>query len=189
MGRIASCGWHWRTLAFCPSHMVEIVTERLVLRSLPLEVCAAIVAGDRGSNAWADGYPTDGDVVVASIATEAGEHYDLSTPWGPFQICLNDAQATAIGGVGAIHAPDSMGSVEIGYGIAESMRGKGLALEAVTAFIATLPTMGVRTVVAVISPDNHPSLRLATAAGLSFVGMIETEDDGIMQRWERRLGE
>jgi hypothetical protein len=169
--------------------MVEIVTERLVLRPLLIEVCQAIIDGDPGTRSWVDGYPTEGDVVVASIALEAGSDYDATTPWGPFQICLNNAQATAIGGVGAIHAPDPDGSVELGYGIAESMRGSGFASEAVAGFIATLPALGVRTVVAVIAPGNEASQRLAAATGFSFVDMIDAGEDGIAQRWELKLDE
>jgi len=167
--------------------MVEILTERLCLRPLTSDVCAAIVDGDPGTRSWADGYPTEGDVVVASIAREAGAHHDPDTPWGPFQICLNDAAATAIGGVGAIHAPDPAGSIEIGYGIAESMRGQGLAREAVAGLIATWPALGVRKVVAVISPDNRASARLASATGFHFVRMVDTDDDGLMQHWELDL--
>ena len=187
MARIASCGWRWHMSECFPSPMVEITTERLLLRPLSIEVCTAILHGDSGSQSWVEGYPTEGDVVVASIVVEAGSDYDPTTAWGPFQICLNDSQTTAIGGVGAIHAPDSTGSVEIGYGIAESMRGRGFAAEAITGFIATLPALGVRTVVAVIAPGNEPSQRLAMAAGFRFVDMIDAGEDGIAQRWELAL--
>ena len=169
--------------------MAELVTDRLLLRPLAIEVCQAIVSGTPGQYSWAPGYPTDGDVVIASIAVEAGAAYDSTTPWGPLQICLNDANRTAIGGVGAIHPPDEAGSVEVGYGIAESVRGRGLALEAVNAFIASLRLLEVRTVVAVISPGNGPSQRLAQSAGFVYQDLFDAGDDGVMQRWTLDLAQ
>jgi RimJ/RimL family protein N-acetyltransferase len=114
---------------------------------------------------------------------DAGDALDPTTPWGPFQICLNDLDLTAIGGVGALYAPDDTGELELGYGIAESARGQGLASEAVVAFMNSLDGLGVSTVVAVIAPDNLPSQRLVERLGFTFDLLITTDQDGEMQRW------
>ena len=163
--------------------MSASTVPRVVLHPLTLELSSSITTGIPSGQVWADGYPTPGDLVIASIALEAGEAYDSRSPWGPFQVCLADAQNTAIGGVGAIHPPDASGEVEIGYGIAESMRGQGLALEAVRMFMDSVRDLGVNTFVAVISAENLPSQRLAERAGLTFERMITTDQDGDMQRW------
>jgi RimJ/RimL family protein N-acetyltransferase len=168
---------------FFPKAMAQSIASRVVLRPLTLELSRSITAGVPSGQEWAEGYPTEGDVVIASIALEAGDAHDATTPWGPFQVCLADEVNTAIGGVGAIHPPDASGEVEIGYGIAESARGQGLALEAVQLFMRSVLAHGVRTFIAVISPENHDSQRLAERAGFTFERMISTEHDGDMQRW------
>ena len=167
--------------------MTDIFTERLILRPLTLETCRSIAAGVPDEQNWAPGYPTEGDHVVASIALEAGDRHDASTPWGPFQICMRDEALTAIGGVGALHPPDSAGELEIGYGIAESVRGQGLATEAVTGFIDSIRGFGVNTVVALISPENSASQACAKRSGLTFEHLVRTDQDGQMQRWVLHL--
>jgi RimJ/RimL family protein N-acetyltransferase len=163
--------------------MTQSIAPRVVLHPLTLELSGSITAGIPSAQAWAAGYPTEGDLVIAAITLEAGDAHDASTPWGPFQVCLADAENTAIGGVGAIHPPDVSGEVEIGYGIAESVRGQGLALEAVRMFMDSVRDLGVSTFVAVISPENVASQRLAERAGFTFDRMIMTDQDGDMQRW------
>ena len=163
--------------------MTPPIPSRVVLHPLTLELSSSITSGMPSGQAWAAGYPTEGDLVVASITLEAGDAHDSTTPWGPFQVCLADHDNTAIGGVGAIHPPDASGEVEIGYGIAESMRGQGLALEAVRIFMDSVRDQGVNTFVAVISPENVPSQRLAERAGFTFERLITTDQDGEMQRW------
>ena len=54
----------------------DLRTERLLLERLTMDEARAVVALDRHGRAWAADYPTEGDLVVAGIACEAGEHYD-----------------------------------------------------------------------------------------------------------------
>jgi RimJ/RimL family protein N-acetyltransferase len=163
----------------------RIVTERLILETLTADEAAAIREGDRRGRAWADDYPTDGDVVVAGIVGEAAAHYDEQAPIGVMQVRLGSS-GEAIGGVGFISAPDADGVVEIGYGLAESVRGQGLATEAVSAMIGWVAGIGVTAVEAFTTPDNLPSQRVLHRCGFDQVGETTT-DEGPMLRWLRLL--
>jgi RimJ/RimL family protein N-acetyltransferase len=163
----------------------RIVTERLVLETLTADEAAAIREGDRRGRAWADDYPTDGDVVVAGVVGEAGEHYDEQAPIGIMQARLA-VTGLAVGGVGFTSAPDVDGIAEIGYGFAESVRGQGLATEAVQAMIGWVAGIGVTAVEAFTTPDNLPSQRVLQRCGFEQVGETVT-DDGVLLRWLRPI--
>jgi len=163
--------------------VTELVTERLVLRRLTLDEARAVVALDRRGRQWAADYPTEGDLVVAGIAVEAGEHYHESGDFGVYQVLLRET-VEVVGGIGFIHPPEA-GAVEVGYGLAESVRGRGLATEALRAVVSRATTLGVTTVVAMTALDNLPSQRVLERSGFLRVGdVVQDEEDGPMIRWE-----
>ena len=163
-----------------------ITTERLLLRRLTLDEARAITALDRDGRQWAADYPTEGDLVVAGIACEAGEHYDETGEFGVYQVRLADT-GVAVGGIGFIHPPEA-GEVEVGYGLAESARGRGLATEALRAMTALAAQHGVAVMVAVTSVDNVASQRVLERAGFTrLLGTIQDDEDGPMLRWELLL--
>lgn len=165
--------------------MTEIRTERLVLRTLTRDEATAVVAGDRTGRVWADDYPSEGDLVVAGIACEAGDHYDETAPYTVLQVRRLDSGA-AIGGIGFISAPEPDGSAEIGYGLAESARGAGYATEALEGVAAWAAEQGLLVLVALTTTDNLDSQRVLERTCFTRGGLVEV-DDGQMIRWERRL--
>jgi RimJ/RimL family protein N-acetyltransferase len=165
--------------------VTEIRTERLLLRTLTRDEAAAVVAGDRTGRAWAEDYPSEGDLVVAGIACEAGEHYDESAPYSVLQVRLLGSGA-AIGGIGFISAPEPDGSAEVGYGLAESARGSGFATEALEGVATWATDQGLRVLVALTTPDNLASQRVLERTGFVRGELVQVED-GQMIRWQRRL--
>jgi RimJ/RimL family protein N-acetyltransferase len=164
----------------------DLRTERLLLERLTIDEARAVVALDRHGRAWAADYPTEGDLVVAGIACEAGEHYDETGEFGVYQVRLADT-GVAVGGIGFIHPPEA-GEVEVGYGLAESARGRGLATEALRAMTALAAQHGVAVMVAVTSVDNVASQRVLERAGFTrLLGTIQDDEDGPMLRWELLL--
>jgi len=163
----------------------RIVTERLVLETLTRDEAAAIRTGDREGRCWAADYPTDGDIVVAAVIGEAGDAYDEEALLGVLQIRLAST-GEAIGGVGFLSAADSDGVAEIGYGIAESVRGQGIATEAVAAMIGWVAGSHVAAIEAFTDPANLASERVLERCGFARVGETTT-DDGPMIRWLRPL--
>jgi RimJ/RimL family protein N-acetyltransferase len=163
-----------------------IVTDRLVLGTLSRDEAAAIRAGDRRGRAWADDYPSEGDVVVAQVVGEAGEHYDESAVYGPLQVRATST-GLAVGGIGFLSAPDPDGFAEIGYGLVPSARGLGYATEAVSAVLLWAATTGLAAIEAMTQPDNLASQRVLARCGFAFVDLVDGgTEDGPLQRWVRR---
>ena len=164
----------------------DLRTERLLLERLTIDEARAVVALDRAGRTWAADYPTEGDLVVAGIACEAGEHYDETGEFGVYQVRLADT-GVAVGGIGFVHPPEA-GEVEVGYGLAVSARGRGLATEALRAMTALAAQHGVAVMVAVTSVDNLASQRVLERAGFTRLpGTIQDDEDGPMLRWELLL--
>jgi RimJ/RimL family protein N-acetyltransferase len=164
-----------------------ITTERLLLRRLTLAEARAVAALDREGRQWAPDYPTEGDLVVAGIAVEAGEHYDESSEFGVFQVLVRDS-GEVVGGIGFIHPPEQ-GAVEVGYGLAESARGQGLATEALRAVVERASQLGATTVVAMTAVDNIASQRVLERLGFTRLdAVVDDEEDGPLYRWELSIG-
>jgi RimJ/RimL family protein N-acetyltransferase len=145
----------------------RIVTPRLVLVPLTQETARAIVAGKPAGLRHGDGWPhvdtLDGVRMVAEHGAEA---------W----LILEDG--TVVGDAGTFGPPDEHGDVEIGYGLAEPSRGRGLASEFVPALAQhVLARDGVRRVVARgVLADNTPSRRALERAGFG----LEREERGLV---------
>ena len=166
----------------------QIATDRLLLRRLTLAEARAVVTLERDGRRWAADYPTEGDLVVAGIAVEAGEHYDETGDFGVYQVLL-DGTGEVVGGIGFIHPPEA-GAAEVGYGLAESARGRGLATEALRAVVARAAELGVRTVVAMTAVDNVASQRVLERLGFRLLAaVVEDDEDGPMYRWELAIGQ
>jgi len=147
--------------------MERIVTRRLVLEPIALRTARAVLADEpdglqRGAG-WPHADTLDALRMVADHGAEA---------W----LILEDG--VAIGEAGTHGPPDEQGDVEIGYGIAEPSRGRGLASEFVTALAdRILSRDGVRRVVArAVLADNLPSRRALERAGFR----LEREEDGLV---------
>jgi ribosomal-protein-alanine N-acetyltransferase len=148
-------------------------TARLDLHSLTAQEWSAVADGR-----WvrrAPDYPTEGDLVVAALMVSGDWPND---DWGPLQIRLREGDL-AIGGVGCKGAPDEARRVEIGYGLAESVRGRGFATEALLGLIDWLRDQGVREVLAECDPGNAASIAVLRRCGFAPPG-----DDGL---WCRSL--
>jgi [ribosomal protein S5]-alanine N-acetyltransferase len=95
--------------------------------------------------------------------------------WGPRLFMAGDPPELV--GWGGFKGPPADGAVELGYEIAESRRGRGLATEAVAAMLAEASGAAeVREVVAHTLPEPSASTRVLEKAGFAFDG--EAEEDG-----------
>lgn len=126
---------------------------------------------------WADGYPTEGDVEVAGwLAAGTIAPVTVDEPFGPWLVVTDTG--LIVGGVGFHGAPDEKGRAEIGYGIAGSFRGRGVATAAVVQ-LRSLPALpGVTALVAHTDPDNPASQRVLERNGFVRDG---ADDEGL--RW------
>jgi RimJ/RimL family protein N-acetyltransferase len=75
------------------------------------------------------------------------------------------ADGVVVGDCGWFGPPDEDGEVEIGYGLARSVRGRGLGTEAVALLLDWLATKGAKRVRAEVRPGNAASFALLARLG------------------------
>ncbi|ONI87736.1 GNAT family N-acetyltransferase [Saccharothrix sp. ALI-22-I] len=138
----------------------ELTTDRLVLRSWTPGDVTAVLDGARLPH-WAGDFPAEGDRVIAGLFAE---HPQWLGGYGHRLIVERDG-GLLVGSIG-LFWPPSDGTLEIGYGIVASRRGRGYASEAtraLTEFALTAP--GVHTVCADVELSNPASVRVLEKAG------------------------
>ncbi len=97
--------------------------------------------------------------------------------------------ATPIGLCGLIKR-DTLPDVDIGYAFLPQFRGAGYATEAVAAVIEhAKESLGLPRLAAIVSPDNHASIRVLEKLGLRFERMVQMSEGGPETRlFGRELG-
>ena len=115
------------------------------------------------------------------------ESSDESVPWIDGFSLVDRGTGATVGSCGFKGPPDGEAVVEIAYGIAPEMRGKGYATEAAAALTQYAFSSGnVRLVRAHTLPEKNASGRVLTKSGFQFVGEQVDPEDGLVWRWERR---
>lgn len=132
-----------------------ISTARLRLVLVSADDAADMRAG-RHQDRWHPHYPRKDDVDASSLVRDGAD------PWGPRHIVLD---RLAVGSIGCFGPPVD-GETEIGYGLVEAARGRGVATEAVQALVAETERAGVR-LRASVAPDNTASLRVLAKCGFT----------------------
>jgi RimJ/RimL family protein N-acetyltransferase len=119
---------------------------------------------------WTTGYPLDGDTracvaYIGQLSVKGGA--GGSSPFGYYQV-LEDG--VVVGGIG-FHGPPMRNAVEVGYGVAEEVRGRGVATQALLLLLDVAAGLeGVQRVVGRTEESNVASQRVMLAAGMHFVG-------------------
>lgn len=145
-----------------------VVTARLRLVLWDAATVAAIRSVDRRAD-WHPDFPRDDDVGAASLWRDGD-------PWGPRSIVYDGLAVGSIGFFGPPEpAADGVPEAEVGYGLVESARGRGLATEALAALLQRADLAGVR-VRAAVAPADAASLRVLAKAG--FTGLRGANEDG-----------
>jgi RimJ/RimL family protein N-acetyltransferase len=127
----------------------------------------AVLDGERSAD-WAHDFPADGEVTAARWVALGGAYAQRAWPFFSF-VLRERSTAHLVGGAG-FHGEPRARSVELGYGLAPSARGKGLATEAVCALVAVAgASADVDTIIATCDPDNVGSQRVLRRSG--FVAM------------------
>jgi RimJ/RimL family protein N-acetyltransferase len=124
------------------------------------EAVARAVLGleDFGDLARAHDWPHDDSADALRPLADHPEHAGEGT----FLIVRD---GLVVGDCGWFGPPDADGEVEIGYGLAPSVRRQGVGLQAVTALLEWVRLQGATRVRAEVLPGNEPSLRLLARLG------------------------
>lgn len=158
-----------------------VTTPRLRLELVTPDEAARMRAGGREPS-WHSDYPRQDDLDAISMLPEAGPADDLS--WSPRHI-VRAYDGLVVGSIGFFgppgSAPDGMPEAEIGYGLVEDARGRGVATEAVTGLLAHTDRLGVR-VRASVEPDNSASVRVLAKCGFTELRGSDDEGNLVMAR-------
>ncbi|CAM5345373.1 N-acetyltransferase OS=Streptomyces alboniger OX=132473 GN=CP975_29980 PE=4 SV=1 [Streptomyces alboniger] len=146
----------------------DLTTERLTLRPWTPGEVADVLAGRRRAP-WADDFPAEGDGVIAGvIAAQTAE--GPADPGAHGHRLIVERESGAVVGSISLLWPPAEGSVEFGYGVVASRRGRGYAPEAARALVAhALALPGVTAVHAEVAHTNPASVRVLEKAGLRRV--------------------
>jgi [ribosomal protein S5]-alanine N-acetyltransferase len=127
----------------------------------------------------------EGALPPPHVARRALDQLEAGVPafWCvPFLIVVRPA-GTVVGGCTFKGRP-SNGDVEIAYGVARSMRGRGIAGAAVAQLLRLAATDGsVRQVVAEVLPSNVGSSKVVSRLGFTARGTFVDTDGEIVVRW------
>jgi len=153
---------------------MEIRACRVLLREVLPDEAGRLVDGGPRDRSWADGYPLAGTIPPARAIIAQDRDRQWRPGFGLYQIVLpangdHDRPDVVIGDIG-FHTAQSVGSIEIGYGIVPSHRGHGYVTEAVNALTAwALAQPGVTEVRAETETDNVASQNVLARAGFTLV--------------------
>jgi len=161
-----------------------LVTPRLILEPMTLELVEAVFRSDRAALERIAGAKIPaawpGRVLVErafSASLEAIRSDPEGRLWGDCLMITRESEERLVIGSIIFHGrPDAAGVAEIGYGVEERWQGKGIASEGtlVTSVVATTP------------PWHTASIRVLEKSGLARIGIEEHETLGEVLRFERR---
>jgi RimJ/RimL family protein N-acetyltransferase len=100
--------------------------------------------------------------------------------WGPHLFFVGDVLV----GAGGWKGPPVRGAAEIGYAVAPSRQGEGIATAAVLHFLAQGRARDLRQVIAHTLPVGSASTAVLRRCGFTMVGTVEDPDEGHVWRWE-----
>src|SRR5271154_1612782 len=150
--------------------MSEEPTDDITLRQLSLQESMDISAGLRPSVGWADDFPQRGDVAATRYTSPLADTERL--PWSAsWLIVVNGLVAGTIGFKGA----PRQGELEVGYGVAPSLQGRGAATYSLGQLLTSVQDY---LVTAETASWNVASQRVVQKNGFGEIERRTTEDDG-----------
>ena len=156
----------------------RVVAERVELRQVPIGLARVLAdpeADVPGSRSLARGYPLPGTRVAAQNLVRQADAGGGggNGQWGMFQIILRES-GEVIGDIGFHGPPDEAGTVEIGYGIVEQYRGRGLVSESAAAICGLAWSRPeVTRIIAQTDEDNAASAGVLRHAGFREDGTAD----------------
>ncbi len=161
-----------------------VSTPRLRLELITPEEAGRMLAGERQPS-WHPGYPRQDDLDGISMIPGSGSGAtaeDLS--WSPRHV-VRAFDGLVVGSIGFFGPPDvaddGIPEAEVGYGLVEEARGRGVATEAVGGLLAHTDRIGVR-VRASVEPGNTASVRVLAKCGFTELRGSDDEGNLVMAR-------
>jgi RimJ/RimL family protein N-acetyltransferase len=160
------------------ARLARVAAGRVELQQVPIRLARVLAdpeADDPGSRSWASGFPLAGTRVAAQKLVRQAEAAgaDFNGQWGMYEIVLRET-GEVIGSIGFHGPPDEAGTVEIGYGIVEQYRGRGLMGESAVAICdLAWSRPEVRRIIARTGDSNAASAGVLKHAGFREDGTAD----------------
>jgi len=160
------------------------MNDPLPIRLLPIEAdhLHALVRGAQTIGEF--------DIIPGALPPDfilIGALQDLAAQHDPFWTLPRAFVATdraEVLGVGGFKGAPVDGRIEIGYGVAESARGQGVATAAVCLLVKEVANRAdIHTVLAETAEHNTASRRVLQKAGFQHLGQRECGSDGRLDCW------
>jgi RimJ/RimL family protein N-acetyltransferase len=150
-----------------------------ILELTPADIESLLDDGSRiGRYAVADGALPPDFLLSRALDARGSAAYGWLAP----RLVVSATDDLVVGSVG-FKGPPAAGSVEVGYGIAPHVRGRGVATEAVRLLVERAMKAGVDRVCILTAVDNLASRRVAEKAGFTHQGRRDSGDDGVVDVW------
>lgn len=158
--------------------MTILKTDRLLINKITLNDAPHILAlmtdkdwinniGDRGIRTI--------EAAEEHIRTKFIKTYEESN-LGFYGLILKDSDEFI--GIAGLVDREGIDHVDIGYGLLPGFRGKGFAFEATKAiYDYGYDTLKLEKIVAIVNPDNIPSIKLLNKLGLHYEKMVRLPDE------------
>lgn len=175
--------------------MPQLLTARLELVPVTLEVIEAVIRKDRASAEalvgarFPDDWPNDDLVARAFPMSIEAIRADPDTRlWGDTLLIAREGPRRIVGSV-IFHGRPQHGTAEVGYGVDAASRGVGLATEGTAACVAwALAQAGCESVEATTFSWHHASLGVIRNLGMQPKGVREHDTLGELLVFEKRRG-
>ena len=106
-------------------------------------------------------------------------------PWGAY---LAYCEGRSVGTCAFKAAPDGQGAVEIAYMTWPASEGQGAGTAMAAALVEMAERSGARTARAHTLREENASTAILRRHGFACLGEVEEPEDGLVWRWERKLG-
>lgn len=174
--------------------MPRLTTPRLELVPITLPAIEAVIAGDKSraerevGATFPDAWPNEDLIARAFPYSLDAIRADPDTRlWGDTLVLVADPTGKRVVGSVVFHGKPASGVAEVGYGIEESSRGQGLAIEATTACVEwALSQDGITAVQATTFPWHAASLGVIRRLGMLQIDSRDHPVLGELLVFERR---
>ncbi|RKY56932.1 MAG: N-acetyltransferase [Candidatus Neomarinimicrobiota bacterium] len=147
--------------------MFDLVTDRLILRPLVLQDAIDFFEyrSDLNANRFQGWIPEKLQDAKDFIQYRVNPSLNVPDTWTQLAI-IHKYSRKIIGDIGIYFLPDKQNEVKLGYTLSSKYQGKGYATEALSTLINYLKyDLGKNRFIALIAPENIPSIRLVKRLG------------------------
>ncbi len=121
----------------------------------------------------------EGGVLPSEFVAQFLPNAEGNAPWLGVWAVVDGA----IAGSGMCKTRPLNGTVEIGYGVAPSVEGRGVATEIAKGLVKMAFDLGAQSVIAHTLPDGYASQRVLAKAGFQHEGQVIDPEDGLVERF------